>query len=124
MYRSRYIRLFVSSTFEDMLIERDLLQNRVFPRISALCESFGWQFEDIDLRWGVSQEASRKQKTMQICLNEIKRCQELSPKPNFLILQGDRYGWIPIPETIPYAMAINILPKLDAKERELFVSIR
>lgn len=120
MYRSRYIRLFVSSTFEDMLIERDLLQNRVFPRISALCESFGWQFEDIDLRWGVSQEASRKQKTMQICLNEIKRCQELSPKPNFLILQGDRYGWIPIPETIPYAMAINILPKLDAKERELF----
>ena len=120
MYRSRYIRLFVSSTFEDMQIERDILQNKVFPRISALCESRGWQFEDIDLRWGVSQEASRKQKTMQICLNEIKRCQELSPKPNFLILQGDRYGWIPIPETIPYARAMNILPELNAKERELF----
>lgn len=120
MYRSRYIRLFVSSTFEDMQIERDILQNKVFPRISALCESYGWQFEDIDLRWGVSQEASRKQKTMQICLNEIKRCQQLSPKPNFLILQGDRYGWIPIPETIPYARAMNILPELNATERELF----
>ena len=120
MYRSRYIRVFVSSTFEDMLIERDILQTKVFPRITALCRSYGWQFEDIDLRWGVSQEASRKQKTMQICLNEIKRCQELSPKPNFLILQGDRYGWIPIPETIPYARAMNILPELNDKELELF----
>ena len=102
MLRSRYIRLFVSSTFEDMLVERDILQRKVFPRISQLCGSYGWQFEDIDLRWGVSQDASRLQKTMQICLNEIKRCQALSPKPNFLILQGDRYGWIPIPEIIPF----------------------
>ena len=120
MYRSRYIRLFISSTFEDMQIERDILQDKVFPRISTLCQSYGWQFEDIDLRWGVSQEASRKQKTMQICLNEIKRCQQLSPKPNFLILQGDRYGWIPIPETIPYSRAENILPELNTKEHELF----
>ena len=120
MLRSRYIRLFVSSTFEDMLVERDILQRKVFPRITALCESLGWQFEDIDLRWGVSQEASRMQKTMQICLNEIKRCQELSPKPNFLILQGDRYGWIPIPEIIPFSEAKSLMNTLGTKERNLF----
>lgn len=120
MLRSKYIRLFVSSTFEDMIVERDILQKRVFPRISQLCEELGWQFEDIDLRWGVSQEASRMQKTMQICLNEIRNCQKLSPKPNFLILQGDRYGWIPIPEIIPSSEAEELLRTLNKNDRELF----
>lgn len=120
MLRSRYIRLFVSSTFEDMLVERDILQRKVFPRISQLCGSYGWQFEDIDLRWGVSQDASRLQKTMQICLNEIKRCQALSPKPNFLILQGDRYGWIPIPEIIPFSEWQGVMKYLRPNELKLF----
>ena len=120
MLRSKYIRLFVSSTFEDMIVERDILQKRVFPRISQLCEELGWQFEDIDLRWGVSQEASRMQMTMQICLNEIRNCQKLSPKPNFLILQGDRYGWIPIPEIIPSSEAEELLRTLNKNDRELF----
>jgi len=61
----------------------------------------GFRFQAIDLRWGVSKEASLSQETMRICLQEIKRCQEVTPKPNFIILLGDRYGWQPIPEEIP-----------------------
>jgi len=29
------------------------------------------------------------------------RCQEVSQRPNFLILLGDRYGWRPLPEVVP-----------------------
>jgi len=37
---------------------------------------------------------------MRICFEELRRSQEVSPLPNFLILLGDRYGWRPLPETI------------------------
>ncbi|WP_294591821.1 DUF4062 domain-containing protein [uncultured Bacteroides sp.] len=120
MYRRKYIRLFVSSTFVDMEVERDLLQYRVFPEIYRYCNQKGWQFEGVDLRWGISQEAGYDQKTMQICLDELRRCQELSPQPNFLILLGERYGWIPLPEKIPAEDAIHIMSVATKKEAELF----
>lgn len=120
MLRSKYIRLFVSSTFEDMARERNILQKSVFPRITKLCQSKGWIFEDIDLRWGISQEASRQQKTMRICLEELKRCKQFSPKPNFLILLGDRSGWIPLPESIPASDGECILSMARGDDRALF----
>ena len=98
---SRTVRLFVSSTFADFAAERDVLQNSIFPRIRRLCLSHGLRFQAIDLRWGVSQEAGLDNRTMRICLRELKRCQQDRPKPNFLILLGERYGWRPLPELIP-----------------------
>lgn len=98
---SRLFRIFISSTFSDLKAERDALQARVFPRLQALCLAHGARFQAVDLRWGVSEEAGRDQQTMAICLGEIERCQQVTPRPNFLILLGDRYGWRPLPETIP-----------------------
>jgi hypothetical protein len=37
---------------------------------------------------------------MRICLSEVARCQEISPRPNFVVLFGDRYGWRPLPEVV------------------------
>jgi hypothetical protein len=61
-------RVFISSTFSDLKAERDALQSRVFPRLQELCQRHGARFQAIDLRWGISQEASRDQQTMNICL--------------------------------------------------------
>lgn len=38
---------------------------------------------------------------MRICFAEIERCRRVTPRPNFIILLGDRYGWQPLPEEIP-----------------------
>ena len=35
---------------------------------------------------------------MQICFEELRRAQEASAEPNFLILLGDKYGWRPLPD--------------------------
>ncbi len=98
---SRTFRLFVSSTFSDLKAERNALQDHVFPRLKRLCLLNGCRFQDIDLRWGVSEEAGLDQRTMRICLQEVERCRRTTPKPNFLILLGDRYGWCPLPYEIP-----------------------
>ena len=94
------IRVFVSSTFSDLVCERNALQQHVWPVLEQLCLKNGFQFHAIDLRWGVSTEAGLDHGTMRICFEELRRSQEISPEPNFLILLGNRYGWRPLPEEI------------------------
>jgi hypothetical protein len=115
---SRTFRLFVSSTFQDLQAERNVLQQRVFPRLRLLCARHGARFQAIDLRWGVSEEAGIDQQTMNICLGEIQRCHQVTPKPNFLVLLGDRYGWLPPPPQIPAQEFEEILERVpDPEER-------
>src|SRR5674476_512522 len=120
---SRTFRVFVSSTFDDLKAERNALQERVFPRLKALCAEQGTHFhasfQAVDLRWGVSEEAGRDQQTMAICLDEVKRCQKASAKPNFIVLLGDRYGWCPLPAAIDAEEFEAILKKVPAGEQAL-----
>jgi WD40 repeat protein len=96
---TKAFRLFVSSTFRDFGQERELLQTKVFPELDAYCAAKGYQFYPLDLRWGVNEEAQRDQRTAEICLGEVDAAKTYPP-PNFLILIGDRYGWVPLPYAI------------------------
>jgi WD40 repeat protein len=100
MLGTRVFRVFVSSTFRDLKAERDALQEKVFPELRAHCAAKGYAFQAVDLRWGIREEVSAGQRTMRICLSEVARCQEVSPRPNFVVLLGDRYGWRPLPEVV------------------------
>jgi len=96
---NKTFRIFVSSTFSDMKEERNALQRDVFPELKKLCMQHGYRFQAIDLRWGVREESALDQQTMNICLDEVARCQR-PPNPNFIVLLGDRYGWQPLPVDI------------------------
>lgn len=106
--RQHIIRIFVSSTFDDMKIERNILRDKVFPQLSEDCKNSGWILEYVDLRWGISKNASESHSTMRICLEELSRSQKLSPKPNFLILYGEHSGWHPAPEVL----SVDVFEKL------------
>ena len=111
-------RLFISSTFEDFKIERDLLQNEVFPKIREYCESKGFSFQPIDLRWGINNEAQLDQKTLPVCLREVRNCASY-PHPNFLIMLGDRYGWVPLPYIIDKKEFDDIRKNLKSSDKQL-----
>ena len=98
-------RVFLSSTFGDFQAEREKLRAEVWPRLEALCAAHGASFHIVDLRWGISPSVATTHDTIKICLDEVIRCQQLSPrpKPNFLMLIGDRYGWRPPAVQIPDA---------------------
>lgn len=97
----RTFRLFLSSTFNDLAEERNPLHQSVFPAVRRLAMAYGARFHVIDLRWGVTDDAAFDQNKVKICLEEIRRCQSSTLKPNFLILLRDRYGWRPLPDDIP-----------------------
>lgn len=99
-HRRPAIRLFVSSTFSDFKNEREALQRTVFPAIERICARRQFQFQAVDLRWGISTEASLDHRAMRICLEELRRSQDTSIRPSLLVLLGNRYGWRPLPEEI------------------------
>jgi hypothetical protein len=112
---TRTFRIFVSSTFSDLKGERNALQRFVFPRLRGLCVDHGCRFQAIDLRWGVREEAGLDQQTMRICLDEVNRSQRSSPRPNFIVLLGDRYGWRPLPAEIPASEFERIEKRIETQ---------
>lgn len=115
MNYGKTFRLFVSSTFSDFSIERRLLQEYVFPEIKSYCKEFNLNFQPIDLRWGVTNEAQIDQKTLELCLEEV-RASKINPHPNFLIMVSERYGWIPLPYLIEKSEYEIILANIEKKE--------
>lgn len=84
------VSIFISSTFKDMHSERDILVKKVFPELRERLLPYRIQLVDIDLRWGITEEQSENDKTIDFCLESIEDC-----RPFFLAILGERYGWIP-----------------------------
>ncbi|MCD7884161.1 MAG: DUF4062 domain-containing protein, partial [Lachnospiraceae bacterium] len=116
---NRMIRVFLSSTFRDFMVERNQLNRCVFSELETYCRKQGVSFQVIDLRWGIPEQSAHNNETMKICLNEIDRCQKLSPNMNFLILCGSRYGWRPLPAFISSADWEQMFTKMTEREKTL-----
>ena len=88
----REIRIFVSSTFYDMQVERDLLKKVVKKRLDEKFGDRGVIVEFVDLRWGLDtqSESDVEENVLRVCLREIRNCM-----PFFISFLGDRYGWVP-----------------------------
>lgn len=113
-------RVFISSTFKNFQFERNYLSQNLYKPLDNLCRSRGYAFHDIDLRWGISNEASIDNKSLLLCLEEIKKCQATNIKPNFLLMLGDYYGWKPLPYLIPLDEYNLLYDYLDEESRGLF----
>ena len=98
---SKVVRIFTSSTFTDMLMERNTLMEWVYPKIKEYCkEKHGLEFQVVDMRWGVRDEMTNEHATTALCMNELRGCQKYSMGPNFIYFGGQKYGYRPIPSEI------------------------
>ena len=86
--------IFISSTFRDMNFERDILNRRIAPKINHQLRPYNQSIRILDLRWGVDTsnmtEQDASERVLSVCLDAIDNC-----KPYFIVLIGDRYGYIP-----------------------------
>lgn len=114
------ISIFVSSTFGDMQAERDIIRQRVLPRLKKLASKYGESVRIIDLRWGVNttslseEEATRK--IMDVCFDQIDKC-----NGRMICLIGNRYGWVPnyhINE-MSTRFGLNLCSNVSATELEI-----
>ena len=103
---SREIRVFLSSTFRDFNEERRLLATQVFPELNRRARERGVELVEVDLRWGVTQEQAEDGHALEICLQEIERCQRY-----FIGMLGDSYGSLTPPERDLLVAAPELLEK-------------
>lgn len=95
LIENRQIRVFISSTFQDMQDERDYLMKRAFPKLRKLAAERDVTLTELDLRWGITEEESKSGKVVEICLREIE-----NSIPFFIGIIGNRYGWVPSREDL------------------------
>lgn len=95
MSNPRHLKIFISSTFEDMQEEREVLLKETFLEFKKLAKERFVEITEIDLRTGISPEQAENGEIVKVCLDEIKRC---SDSPIFFLgILGHRYGstdWI------------------------------
>eukprot|EP00741_Cyanophora_paradoxa_P016902 tig00020943_g16323.t1 len=84
---SRTVRLFLSSTFRDMVHERDALFKSAVPRIRRALADRGLFFVAVDLRWGITEAAAKGGEVVRLCLREVLRSKY------FISFLKRRYGW-------------------------------
>lgn len=90
LIEQRQVRVFISSTFQDMAGERDYLMKRTFPLLRRLAAERDVTLTELDLRWGITPEEAESGKVVEICLREIE-----NSVPFFIGIIGNRYGWVP-----------------------------
>ena len=112
-------RVYIASTYTDMVLEKTELVNHIFPILKSYCkyeyfwkkiclenifssrDKYGIEFQPIDMRWGVRDESTDDHMTTNISLEELENCQSVSVGPSFFFLMGQKYGYRPLPTSVP-----------------------
>lgn len=58
---------------------------KVYPKLKVHCQEQGYEFQVVDMRWGVRDEATDDHLTSELCMREIKDCQKYSTGPSFIV---------------------------------------
>lgn len=92
--------VFLSSTFTDTRLERNILLDDILPELRDEAIRSGIEVTFVDMRWGIRDEHTLKHKTWVECRKELQRCKDESCGLFFLSLQSQKYGYMPLPRTI------------------------
>ena len=88
---TQHLKIFISSTFQDMQEEREILLKKTFLELKKIAKKRDVEITEIDLRTGITKEQEQSGQIIKICLDEIERC---SDSPIFFLgMLGNRYGW-------------------------------
>ena len=93
--RNRHIRVFMSSTFQNLQEERDYLVKKVFPILRTIAAKRNVMITEVDLRWGITEDDAKSGKVVDACFQEID-----NTIPFFIGIVGNRYGWCPTEKDI------------------------
>lgn len=85
--KNNTIKIFISSTFREMISERDAIQQIVFTKIRFWGKKLGINIIPIDLRWGITESDILEGKLAAQCEDAINECW-----PYFIAVLGNTYG--------------------------------
>ena len=94
------ICIFVSSTFTDTDKERSLLHEEILPQLQSRAREEGIMVLFYDMRFGIKASSSKNHSIWSTCQEAISECFEQSDELYFISLQGEKYGYRPLPKFV------------------------
>ena len=67
------------------MLERNTLLEKTFPKIKQFCQRQGYDFQVVDMRWGVRDESTDDHMGTELCLKELLQCRNMSTGPFFVV---------------------------------------
>lgn len=67
------------------MLERNMLLEKTFPQIKLFCQTRGYEFQVVDMRWGVRDESTDDHMGTELCLKELIQCRDISTGPIFVV---------------------------------------
>lgn len=87
----------------------------VHPKLTSYCrKKYGLEYQVVDMRWGVPDDAADDHLTTSLCLQEIQNCQRLSTGPNFVTFLNQKHGFHHLQSSIPSKEFDDIVQALQA----------
>jgi GTPase SAR1 family protein len=115
------LMVFVSSTFLDTSLERDILHRKILPDLQKKAQPHEVEIIFYDMRFGVKDENTKDHMTWVACKEAIQQCHEGSDGLFFLSLQADRYGYRPLPKYLDHNVLLEAVKAKDHAEESLKV---
>ena len=97
---SNILAVLFSSTFTDTHTERNILLQEILPELRRIGRGQGIEVRFVDMRYGVKDESTIHQLTWEICVEQLEKCFRESAGIAFVSLQGDKYGYMPLPREV------------------------
>ena len=97
---SNILAVFFSSTFTDTHTERNILLQEILLELRRIGRGQGVEVRFVDMRYGVKDESTIYQLTWEICVEQLEKCFRESAGIAFVSLQGDKYGYMPLPREV------------------------
>lgn len=111
--------VFVSSTFTDTHRERNLLLEKILLDLRRQGASLGIEAVFVDMRYGVQDDNTLHHDTWVACKRELMRCYNESAGLFFLSLQGDKYGYRPLPRCLSVSVVESALARASDEDKVL-----
>ncbi|XP_061197445.1 NACHT and WD repeat domain-containing protein 2-like [Saccostrea echinata] len=118
---AKIVRIFTSSTFKDTENERNMWMTEAYPTIKLFCQKLGYEFQVVDMRWGVRNESVDEHNGTEMCLREVQQCQRLSTGPNFVSLLSHRYGYRNLPRVIEASEFEKLVEAVDPEPKKVLL---
>eukprot|EP00057_Strongylocentrotus_purpuratus_P003049 XP_003725816.1 PREDICTED: NACHT and WD repeat domain-containing protein 1 isoform X1 [Strongylocentrotus purpuratus] len=116
------IRIYVSASHDDSEVERSALMEKIYPGLREYCASKGYEFDVVDLHWGIWDSRIRDERFLDQCFNEIRNCQNLSTGPNFISFLNQKYERCTAPFRILASAYERLLKKVDVEDDKAVLS--
>ncbi|XP_033625885.1 NACHT and WD repeat domain-containing protein 2-like isoform X1 [Asterias rubens] len=114
--QAKMVRVFISAASIDSETERNALMERVYPKLREHCALNGYEFEAIDLHWGLWDPKLQDERFLDQCLREIKLCQATSTGPNFMSFLNMKYDRCKTPVRVLASAFDRLLKKVAGEE--------